>query len=325
MTGAGVDNYAFEYWTDYGPYSSWDWDDPATELTGKDNLEGAMNLLIQFECMNSPSYNASPGYQIDIAFNPLDVNYVYELLCTNNYVGSNDSKALLGIDRNNIDCSRVGLNGVSGGGLTAQLFLNDCFANLTMTSQIRAIATVVAGFYPLVIGGNATCPADLSNPSPAYQYSYTRSVPLFMKVACDDTVIPFTTFVEEQWESSLAPKYLYSRSGNHGEVTAESFILGEDLTKAFMRYYLLRDRGSTGKRALDDYPDRFNIRSTTDIETSYQYESEIGTELFGGLCRETFQQRGPSRAIDNLNFMEHYLENYEENLNDDVSILPNTN
>jgi hypothetical protein len=317
MTGAGylyTNYYPFEYWT--GQYPSWDWSQPDTGLSGRDNLDGAMNLMLRFECMSQPTYDVR-----DIAANPLDVNYVYELLCTTLHVGTDDHDALAEIDRSHIDCSRVGLSGLSGGGLTSSLFLNECFEELTITPYIRAIATMVSGFFPLTIGDGGYCPADPT--SNRYNYRFDRSVPLFMKVACSDELIPFSTFVEDQWQSSPPPKYLYSRSGIHAPGSPQGLIFGGDLIQAFMRYYLLGDTGPTGRGALDDYPDRQNLRPTDFVSTSYQYQSEIGVNLSGGLCRESFNPWiSPEWDIDS-GYLDH-LRSRTESLSEEVTDLPDT-
>lgn len=259
-------------------------------LVGKDNLEGAFNVVVRFECMNSPEYpQLSSGsrsffYLADIGMNPQDVNYVYELLCTDLHKGSADAEKLVPVDLSRIDCSKVGLRGHSGGGLTAVLFINACFETLSITSNIRAIASVVGGFFPL---GFCLIPGTTS-----VEYRFDSGIPLFLKVACEDRKIPYGPFVREQWQKMGAPKFLYKRSGGHSQndgapgennVTAR-LLSGEGLIQNFMRYYLLGDEGPTGLGALDDYPDLADLPTPTEFSSSYEYDGPIGTNLTGGLC-----------------------------------------
>lgn len=314
MTGAGGDYsgpYAFDFWPLFNP--SWDWTAPDSSLLEKDNLTGAFNLMIRFECMNSPEFSpTNPSYLLDLIRNPLDVNYVYELLCTNLHTGTGDHNALAAIDRNDIDCTRVGLRGVSGGGFTSIMFLNSCFEDLSITRRLKAIATAVAGFFPL-----SDCPTGGARDR---TYEFGRSVPLFMKVACSDQLVSFTDLIALQWESSPVPKYLYSRTGGHQEPSIESLIFGEDLMKDFMRYYLLGDTSVVGNLAA--YPDRSALRPA-DVDTSYQYQSEIGTSLSGGLCRETFARWSTPEWNGNEGYLDH-LRSRTESLSEEPTELPDT-
>lgn len=280
FTGAGgryAEPYIFESWANLG-------------LEGKDNLDGAFNIVIRFECMNDPEFSVlSTGpqaifYLADLGWNPHDVNYVYELLCTDLHEGTPDASKVAPIDESQIDCTQVGLTGTSGGGLTAQMFLNECFEDMTITPHIKAIASVVAGFWPF---GSCTVSGRTG-----FAWKFDAGIPLFMKVACSDARVPYGTFGRDQWPRMSSPKFLYKRSGPHSDFDAPggpagatlSFLAGEDLIRSFMRYYLLGDEGPTGLGGLDDYPDRPEVNRPAGFETSYQYDGPIGTKLDGGLC-----------------------------------------
>lgn len=277
FTGAGG-NYA-------GPHP-FGWQEPAG-LESKDTLDGAFNVMIRFECMNSPEYpKLSSGprsffYLADIGFNPHDVDYVYELLCTDLHEGTADAGLLVPIDTSLIDCTRVGLRGHSGGALTAMLFLNECFEKMSITPNIRAIAGVVGGFFPL---GFCSDPGVTG-----FDYRTDSGVPLFLKIACEDERIPYSSLVRDQWQNLGSPKFLYSRNGGHSETTGPGgadaisarLLSGEGLILDFMRYYLLGDEGPTGLGALDDYPD---VPAVDGFASSYQYDGPFGTKLDGGLC-----------------------------------------
>lgn len=314
MTGAGGDYsgpYAFDFWPIFNP--GWDWTTSASSLLEKDNLAGAFNLMIRFECMNSAEFSpTNPSYLSDLIRNPLDVNYVYELLCTSLYTGTDDYIALSDIDRNNIDCTRVGLRGVSGGGFTSIMFLNSCFEDLPVTRRLKAIATVVAGFFPI-----SECPTGNSQDA---TYEFRRSVPLFMKVACSDELVSFADLIASQWESTPVPKYLYSRTAGHQEPSINSLIFAEDLMKDFMRSYLLGDTSFIGN--LTAYPDRSALRPAN-VDTSYQYQSEIGTSLSGGLCRETFARWSAPAWNGNDDYLDH-LRSRTEALSEEPTELPDT-
>lgn len=268
---------------------TFDWQAPAG-LVGKDNLVGAFNVVVRFECMNSPKYpELSSGprsifYLADIGMNPQDVNYVYELLCTDIHDDSADAERLLAVDLSDIDCSKVGLRGHSGGGLTAVMFLNECFETLSITSNVRAIAAVVGGFFPL---GFCLIPGTTN-----FGYRFDAGIPLFLKVACEDRRIPYGAFVREQWQKMGPPKFLYQRNGGHSQndgpggeenVTAR-LLSGEGLILNFMNYYLLGNEGSEGLGALDDYPDLVDLPRPEEFVSSYQYDGPIGTKLDGGIC-----------------------------------------
>lgn len=276
-SGGYTNPYDFEPWEDLG-------------LDGKDNLDGAFNIVVRFECMNDPNYGTlSSGpqmafYLAELGWNPHDVNYVYELLCTDLHQGTPDSSKIAPIDESQIDCSRVGLSGTSGGGFTAQMFINECFEDMTITPNIKAIASVVAGFWPF---GSCTISGRTG-----FEWRFDDGIPLFMKVACSDTRAPYNAYVRDQWPKMSAPKYLYSRTGGHFDLeasggavgTTASLVSGEALLRAFMRYYLLGDEGPEGLGALDDYPDRSDMPRPDGFSTSYQYDGPFGTRLDGGIC-----------------------------------------
>ncbi len=276
-SGGYTEPYRFEPWADLG-------------LEGKDNLEGAFNIVVRFECMNDPNYgNLSSGpqmafYLAELGWNPHDVNYVYELLCTDLHEGSPDASKMNSVATEFIDCSRVGLSGTSGGGFTAQMFLNECFEDMTITPNIKAIASVVAGFWPF---GSCTISGRTE-----FEWRFDDGIPLFMKVACSDQRAPYDSYGRDQWPRMSSPKYLYSRTGGHFDTDAPggsagstaSFLAGEDLIRAFMRYHLLGDEGPTGLGALDVFPDRPDSPRPDAFATSYQYDGPIGTKLDGGIC-----------------------------------------
>lgn len=276
-SGGYTEVYGFEPWKSLG-------------LTGKDNLEGAFSVVVRFECMNDPNFgNLSSGpdmsfYLAELGWNPHDVNYVFELLCTDIHAGSPDALKIAPIDERIIDCTRVGLSGTAGGGFTAQMFVNECFEDMTITSNIKAIASVVAGFWPF---GSCTISGRTG-----FAWRFDEGIPLFMKVACSDETAPFASFVRDLWLKMAGPKYLYSRSGGHFDLDAPggsvgsiaSIISGEDLLRAFMRYHLLQDEGPSGLGALDDYPDRPDMARPDGFRTSYQFDGPIGTQLDGGIC-----------------------------------------
>lgn len=276
-SGGYTSPYDFEPWENIG-------------LRGKDNLDDAFNIVVRFECMNDPNFgNLSTGPQMafflaELGWNPHDVNYVYELLCTEIHKDSPDAAKIAPIDERMIDCTRVGLSGTSGGGFTAQMFVNECFEEMTITPNIKAIASVVAGFWPF---GSCTISGRTG-----FEWRFEDGIPLFMKVACSDQRSPYNSYGRDQWPKLAAPKYLYSRTGGHFDFEAPggsvgstaSLISGEDLIRAFMRYHLLQDEGPTGLGALDDYPDRPELRRPEGFQTSYQYDGPIGTRLDGGIC-----------------------------------------
>lgn len=276
-SGGYTNPYDFEPWSNLG-------------LEGKDNLDGAFNIVVRFECMNDPDYGRlSSGpqmafYLAELGWNPHDVNYVYELLCTDLHKGTADASKVAPIDESRIDCSRVGLSGTSGGGFTAQMFLNECFEDMTITPNIKAIASVVAGFWPF---GSCTISGRTG-----FAWRFEDGIPLFMKVACSDDRAPFNSYVRDQWPKMSPPKYLYSRTGGHYDLEARggsvgstaSLVSGEDLIRAFMRYHLLGDEGPMGLGALDDYPDRPDLPKPAGFSTSFQYDSPIGTKLDSGIC-----------------------------------------
>jgi hypothetical protein len=277
-SGGGYTNpYEFEPWSNLG-------------LDGKDNLDGAFNVVVRFECMNDPNYgNLSSGpqmafYLAELGWNPHDVNYIYELLCTDAHDGTPDAARIAPINEDQIDCSRVGLSGTSGGGFTAQMFVNACFEDMAITPNIKAIASVVAGFWPFgscTIGGRTD-----------FAWRFDSGIPLFMKVACSDTRAPYNAHGRDQWPKMSTPKFMYSRSGGHYDLdapggsvgAAASFLSGEDLIRAFMRFYLLGDEGPMGLGALDDYPDRPDMARPAGFSTAYQFDGPFGTKLDGGIC-----------------------------------------
>lgn len=277
FTGAGG-NYA-------GPHP-FDWQAGAG-LIGKDNLEGAFSIVVRFECMNSPEFpKLSSGpqamfYLSDLGMNPHDVNYVYELLCTDLHRGTADADKIVPIDTAQIDCSRVGLRGHSGGAFTAIMFLNECFETMSITPHIEAIATVVGGFFPF---GSCTVPGETR-----FGYRFDAGIPLFMKVACEDFRVPYGAYVRDQWQKMGAPKFLYSRNGGHSEndgpggkdAVSARLLSGEGLIQIFMRTYLLGDEGPTGLEALDDFPD---VTPAEGFTSSFQYDGPFGTSLDGGIC-----------------------------------------
>lgn len=277
FTGGGG-NYAQPY-----PFG---WQKP-TGLMEADALNGAFNIMVRFECMNSLEYPDLIGgpqaffYLSDLGVNPHDVNYVYELLCTDLHQGTGDAKKLVAVDTSQIDCARVGLRGFSGGALTSIMFLNECFEKMSITPHIRAIAAEVGGFFPF---GFCSVPGETR-----FGYRFDSGIPLFLKVACGDDKVSYAALARDQWKKLSAPKYLYIRNGGHSEKTGPG---GQDAIDArrrsgtglmldFLRYYLLGDEGPMGLGALDDFPD---VGSVEGFASSYQYDGPIGTKLDGGLC-----------------------------------------
>jgi len=277
FTGAGG-NYA-------GPHP-FDWQAGAG-LIGKDSLDGAFNVVIRFECMNSPEFpklSSGPdalSYLADLGMNPHDVNYVYELLCTDLHEGSSDALELTPVPTSQIDCGRVGLRGHSGGAFTAIMFLNECFENMSITPHIVAIASVVGGFFPF---SSCSVPGETD-----FTYRFDAGIPLFMKIACEDLRVSYAAYVRDQWQSMGAPKFLYSRNGGHNEndgpggsdAVRARLLSGEGLIKIFMRHYLLGDEGSTGLGALDDFPD---VAAVEGFQASYLYDGPFGSNLDGNIC-----------------------------------------
>jgi hypothetical protein len=243
--------------------------------------------MIRFECMNSPEFptlSSGPeamAYLADLGMNPHDVNYVYELLCTDLHEGTSDAIKLTPLPSSMIDCTRVGLRGHSGGAFTAIMFLNECFENMSITPHIVAIASVVGGFFPF---GSCSVTGETG-----FDYRFDAGTPLFMKIACEDLRVPYAMYVRDQWSQMGAPKFLYSRNGGHSEndgpggedAVSARLLSGEGLIKTFMRTYLSGDESPAGLGALDDFPD---VPLVDGFVSSYQFDGPFGTRLEDGLC-----------------------------------------
>jgi len=239
--------------------------DPYLPMFGNETLPGAFNLTVTFACMNRPGFDVNdPADQQDMLSNPEDLDLVYRRLCS-----GSPPEGIPGIDPSDFDCTRIGLSGGSGGGLTSLLLFNSCFSSLPVAAALDAVATRYAGFTPPFAGNSSVCPGGAP-------YSTTRSTPLFMKVGCADDLFPFAQVVAPVWQQMRRPKFLFEVAGGH----SEQAIPGEQQIQDFFRYYLLgqASAATTLRSAIAD----------PSLASSFLSESELGVRLDGGQCGGTF-------------------------------------
>lgn len=242
-------------------------------------LPGAITVIVRAECLHGVSLESQPyvnSVPEDLFSTPRDLQAVFDSICGHEADGfANSLVSGSPIPLENVECSRVALSGISGGGITALQTFNDCYRDLSLFRTVDAVAARVAGFLPPEVFDGA-CPEEGEG---VPGYAFETRIPVFQHAGFLDEVVPFSLAVGE-WNRVRPPKYLYVRDGGHNFTSAllSGNRYAEALIEDFFRHYLLKIEGADVDFG-SGYPD-----GPFPEDTCYLYEGLPGKNLADFEC-----------------------------------------